>query len=102
MDVTVFTEPIDLGHGHTAQVTGEDGVAGVRVDLTHPRAGKPGMTCRGSLMLDLPGVAERWPDRPVWEVEDGDGLTLWPDVICMCGDAGFIRNGKWWPSGGAE
>lgn len=35
-------------------------------------------------------------DRTAWTVESWDPLTLSPSLLCMvCGDHGFIRNGKW-------
>lgn len=49
----------------------------------------------GSVMFDLPGVAEAFPNRPLWQVESWDPLTLSPSILCDCGNHGFIRNGRW-------
>lgn len=40
------------------------------------------------------------PESPVrWTVESEDPLTLAPSLACrVCGDHGFIRDGKWVPA----
>lgn len=53
--------------------------------------------CRGGVMFDIPG-AEHFPG-PKWRVESWDPLTISPSVLCrVCGDHGFIRDGKWVPA----
>jgi hypothetical protein len=58
---------------------------------------KEGKECASGLWFDTPEtrkVVE--PNRPLWQVQSYDPLTISPSILCMrCGDHGFIRNGKW-------
>ena len=55
--------------------------------------------CSGSVLFDLPGVAEAFPDRPLWRVESWEPLTLSPSVQCRtCGHHGHVREGIWVPA----
>ena len=100
-------EAIDLGSGHTMvytcwcpdrelnpQYAGIPDIEkiGVIVDT--------GNGCQSVALFDLPGVREvLGPDRPVWQVESWEPLTLSPSLLCrLCGDHGFIRAGRWVPA----
>ena len=98
---------MDLGHGHTLQFTSwspdrelnpqYDGIPDI------PKIGAivdTGNGCENSIMFDLPGVREViGPDRPVWQVQSWEPLTLSPSLLCpLCGDHGFIREGRWVPA----
>jgi hypothetical protein len=54
----------------------------------------------GSVMFDLPEVRAVFGDRerPYWQVEFLDPLTISPSLLCICRDHGFIRNGLWVPA----
>ena len=40
-----------------------------------------------------------WPEHPSWEVVSWEPLTLAPSLLCrLCGDHGFIRDGRWVPA----
>jgi hypothetical protein len=57
-----------------------------------------GHECRSALHFDTPEVAQ-WnlasPDHR-WRVVSWDPLSLEPSILCrLCGDHGFIRDGKW-------
>lgn len=106
-----MSEPLDLGHGHTASFTiwAPDRALnpqyadlpdvdpwGLAID--HPRP--DGTPCIGSAAtFDGPVVRQIDPTRPVWTVESLDPLTISPSLLCrLCGDHGFIRNGRWEPA----
>ena len=53
----------------------------------------------GGIMFDLPGVADNFPDKPLWTVEQWDSLTISPSIHCLdCGHHGWIRDGEWVPA----
>lgn len=101
---------MDLGHDHIANFTSwapdrdlnpqYDGIPDVErfgLTVTHPHkvTGKP---CAGGITFD--GEVQRrlnMPDRALWRVESWEPLTVSPSLLCMCGDHGFIRNGRWEP-----
>lgn len=65
----------------------------------HPHPQQPGVRCAGSGVLDLPGVPEAFPGRPVWRVEQREPLTLTPSLLCTtCGHSGAVKEGKWIPA----
>lgn len=51
----------------------------------------------GSIMFDLPEVRAAFGnrERPYWQLESWDPLTIFPSLLCGCGDHGFIREGRW-------
>lgn len=58
-----------------------------------------GRECGGSVLFDLDGVREAFPDRAVWTVESLEPLTLSPSILCRrCGNHGYVRAGKWVPA----
>lgn len=62
---------------------------------THDRPDGAGR-CSGGVLFDLPGVAENFPGRALWQVEQWDPLTLSPSLLCRtCGNHGWVRAGRW-------
>lgn len=58
-----------------------------------------GRECAGSVLFDLDGVRNAFPDRPVWTVETLEPLTLTPSILCRrCGHHGWITSGRWEPA----
>jgi hypothetical protein len=57
--------------------------------------GKP---CVGGVVPDSCPDHLRGPNRPTWTIERLDPLTLSPSLLCVCGDHGFIRDGRWVPA----
>lgn len=65
---------------------------------------------QGAVLFDLPGIAEVFKGRPVWEVKSLDPLHIEPSVQCYSYDEkskqlvkaehGFIRGGRWQWAGG--
>lgn len=65
---------------------------GASVDHLRADDGRP---CSGFITFHGP-VQDELSERPKWTVESWDPLTLSPSILCvLCGDHGFIRNGKW-------
>lgn len=105
-----MSEPIDLGHGHTAEWCGwypdrelnphyadlpDVDKWGLSIHHTTP-SGQP---CAGFITLDGDVQRRVEPNRPNrWTVENWDPLTLSPSLLCSCGDHGFIRDGRWIPA----
>lgn len=87
-------EPLDLGDGHIATFTSYEGeIAGCRIQ----HKTKDGALCDGF----VPFVGRSWAKSfdgkiTAWDVVSEDPLTLSPSVLCrVCGDHGFVREGKW-------
>jgi hypothetical protein len=58
-----------------------------------------GHECAGSVLFDLDGVRNAFPDRPVWTVKSLEPLTLTPSILCRrCGHHGWITEGRWLPA----
>lgn len=56
-----------------------------------------GTECGGAVMF-VKGTGE--PERPIWQVESLDPLTIHPSVHCTpdkggCGSHGWIKQGRW-------
>lgn len=87
---------IDLGGGHTlTPFTWRDPnkVAGYIEE--HPDARDPSQQCRGAVDLDTYEGAV----GDTWHVEQAEPLTLSPSLLCrVCGNHGFVRDGKWVPA----
>jgi hypothetical protein len=55
-----------------------------------------GTPCEGHVSPDVPNAREVFgPDRPLWQVQSWEPLTLTPSVLCSCGWHGYITNGRW-------
>ena len=87
---------VDLGHGVTTASFSwrQHDYAG----FLYAHAGTDGKSCAGSVMFDLPGVAQACPGTRLWTVRQWDPLTLHPEIICpTCGFGGWVRDGRWVP-----
>ncbi|HSU34345.1 MAG TPA: hypothetical protein VLJ88_01670 [Propionibacteriaceae bacterium] len=86
----------DIGGGHEISFyTGEDDA--VRIGLLDRHHKPDGTPCNGpgSVPFDVPENANT-PDRARWQLVSVEPLTLSPSLLCqLCGDHGFIRDGKW-------
>lgn len=92
----VMASAVDLGHGVRVVFTAwnRHDKAGLLVE--HP-CGDDDNHISG-IMFDLPGVAEAFPDRPLWELVTLDPLTVRPSLKCRaCGHHGWITDGRWEP-----
>lgn len=85
---------VDLGHGVSIVFTawGDHAKAGLIHAHSRPDSGEP---CSGGIMFDLPGVAEAFPGRPLWQLVRLEPLTVSPSLLCDCGNHGFIERGRW-------
>ncbi len=55
-----------------------------------------GEECMGFIHFDTPEVKIIFPNNHYWIVESYEPLTVSPSLLCkLCGDHGFIKNGKW-------
>jgi hypothetical protein len=71
--------------------------------LDHPDARDPAQRCHSGLTFAGPVQAQLEPNRPVWQVESWEPLTLSPSILCApdkggCGLHGYIRGGLWVPA----
>lgn len=104
-------EKMDLGHEHYAYFTawapdrdlnpqyeGIEDVECFGLTIEHPSKSTPGQKCVSGITFDTP-TARRLKVREngLWQVESWDPLTVSPSLLCMCGDHGFIRSGRWEP-----
>jgi hypothetical protein len=86
----------ELGHGVRIVFTTWRRHDPVGLIETHPAP--DGDRHSAGVLFDLPGVAEAFPDRPLWTLEQLDPLTLSPSLQCKdCGHHGWIRAGRWEP-----
>lgn len=87
---------IDLGHGvrYVFVSWRRYERAGILEEHTAP----DGKRCGGSVLFDLPGIAEAFPDHELWMVTSYDPLSLTPSLQCSCGHHGWITDGQWVPA----
>lgn len=85
---------IDLGGGHRLQpTTRADGRPHGWID-EHTNAAT-GKLCCGAVTRAGMALGQ----EPTWRVVTEEPLTLEPSLLCrMCGDHGFVRDGKWVPA----
>jgi hypothetical protein len=99
-------EKIDIGHDHTLSFFewSPDRKLNPQYDgiPDEPKAGAvinhlqaDGTPCSGAVTFSTPTTRQLWPDRALWTVESWEPLTIWPSVLCSCGDHGWIRDGRW-------
>jgi hypothetical protein len=107
---------LDLGHGHTLTFLAwapDDlpanrerygyplpSVPRAGAVVTHPARNGNG-ECISAIHFDLPELprSDDSAGRSRWTVESWEPLTLSPSLLCrVCGDHGFIRQGKWEPA----
>lgn len=86
---------VDIGSGHViAPVLDKDGNL---IGLADEHPGKtPGSVCYGSVALEGSSWAS---DGHTWRLVQREPLTLEPSILCtVCGDHGWIRDGRWVPA----
>lgn len=105
-DVLVFS----LGHDHYGEYVQWDpdrklnpqyadmpGVLRYAMTIYHPNM-HDGQPCAGMVTFASQTQRKIEPNRQnVWQVESWEPLTISPSVLCLCGDHGFIRDGRWLP-----
>lgn len=80
-----------ISETHHAKSCGRDGVSGFLI--LHITA--DGRGCEGS----VPACPTCSRSGACWEMSGaGETLTLSPSVLCVDGDHGFVREGKWVPA----
>lgn len=89
---------IDIGHDHSIEWVEYEGDAHAGLNDYHLR--KDGTPCKGFLAIENGSWAKAFEDViPTWTILQTDPLTLSPSILCrVCGDHGFIREGKWVPA----
>lgn len=99
---------LDLGDGHTLRFTSwspDRELNPQYADLpdlvrcgaivSHPNS-QTGGRCWSGIMFDGEVARRVFSEHSVWQVVSIEPLTLSPSLLCrVCGDHGFIRNGKW-------
>ena len=86
---------LDLGNQHRLRwVTYADGMKRFGATIFHPDLKKPVEWCASGILWDvLPNDVS-----PVWQLQGqaDEHITVSPSLLCLlCGDHGFIRDGKW-------
>lgn len=84
---------IDLGGGHSySRYVDEDGTW---VGIIDHHLKPDGTPCGGgSVLFDIP--ANEWSGADKWTLIYHSPLHLEPSLLCrICGDHGWVRNGKW-------
>lgn len=101
---------IDLGHDHTLSFTswkpdrelnpqyeGVPDVQGFGAIVRHLTP--TGEACVGSITFEGAVQNRLEPDGPKWTVVGWEPLTVTPSLLCtLCGDHGFITDGRWVPA----
>lgn len=97
MSIIPEADWINLGHDVSIVFTSwrSHAKAGLIHAHSQPDNNEP---CSGGIMFDLPGVAEAFPGRPLWQLIQLEPLTVSPSLLCDCGHHGFIREGEWVPA----
>ena len=89
---------LDLGHGVTLTFTAWKEYERAGFLQEHDRSDGGGRCWSGG-MFELPGVQEAFPEHVRWTVVEFDPLTLEPSLLCrLCGNHGFVRDGRWIPA----
>lgn len=90
---------IDIGHNHQIEFVGYEGDERAGLNDYHLRA--DGTECKGFIAIDGGTWAKSFDPGQiqVWQLVSVEPLTLSPSLLCrVCGDHGFIREGKWVPA----
>lgn len=90
------SEWVDIGSDHQIQLVGYNGDPRAGMNDRHKRP--DGSDCIGFVAIDGGAWAKEFEPGQiqVWQVESWEPLTLSPSLLCrVCGDHGFIREGKW-------
>ena len=84
-------DTLDLGDAHVLTFVSYDAN---RIGATIAHKKPDGSDCGG--WLPFAGRAFAPGEIAAWTVECDEPLTLSPSVLCrICGDHGFVRNGRW-------
>lgn len=85
----------DMGHEHYGYLIMHEGKPR-GVGVMHPTP--DGMFCGSSAFWDV-SIYAPGHELPCWTLNSLDPLDISPSLLClMCGDHGFIRQGKWIPA----
>lgn len=95
-DWSFLGDLIDMGHGASYVWTSWNGHEHSGLIEVHPIQGRSGRHA-GSIMFDVPGASEAFPNRPLWTKVSEEPLTVTPSILCSCGWHGHITNGRWEP-----
>lgn len=91
-------DELDLGDDYRIVFSEYEGEKRVGATVIHK--GKDGLECMGWAPFEGRSWARSFENNiTTWTVESDDPLTLSPSILCrVCGDHGFVRNGKWVPA----
>lgn len=90
-----MTDEIDLGSDHKMVFSEYDGQKRVGAEVHHKR--EDGQAC----VEWVPFEGRAWANSfkgaiATWRVEQDEPITISPSIACrVCGDHGFIKNGRW-------
>lgn len=90
---------LDIGHNHQIEFVSYKGDPRAGMNDHHIRP--DGTECKGFIAFDGGTWAKSFDPGQiqVWQVQSWEPLTLSPSLLCrVCGDHGFIREGKWVPA----
>lgn len=94
-DVTLHDNSLDLGDNHRMVFVDYKGEKRVGGHVHHKRP--DGSECTGF----IPFAGRAWANNfseliLTWEMVTDEPVTLSPSILCrVCGDHGFVREGKW-------
>ena len=88
-------DDIDLGDDHRIVFTSFDGEKRVGGTIIHRRP--DGSDCSGFVAFTGRAWAKAFNGQIItWEMVKDEPVTLSPSILCrVCGDHGFVREGKW-------
>lgn len=88
---------IDLGDNHTIRFKTYKGDNFACAEVTHLKP--DGTVCESFISIRGGAWSSEFPSglmEASWELVSCDPVTLSPSLACrVCGDHGFIQNGKW-------
>lgn len=90
---------IDIGHNHQIEFVPYRDDPKAALNDYHLKA--DGTECKGFVAIEGGTWAAVFAKGQIatWKIEQLEPLTLSPSLLCrVCGDHGFIREGKWVPS----
>ena len=92
-----MTDQIDLGDGHTIEFSSYEGDHRAGAIVTHKKP--DGETCESFISFRGRAWATQFKDglaEGSWDLVSDDPVTLSPSLACrVCGDHGFVREGRW-------
>lgn len=87
----------DIGDSHSYKFTAYEGDP--HAGLVYKHLKSDGTLCEGFISIKGGKWAEAFrgnPNHQSWDMVFSNPLTLFPSLECrVCGDHGFISNGKW-------